>query len=87
VYGGNVTFDPILILPVDSGVNPGDVAVINVAFQSPFGQRFQPALEASTNGEEDDDVLDVMVEDSLIADAKLDDENEAAAEAEASEGF
>lgn len=34
-----------LSLPVESGVNPGDIVVLSASFKSPFGERFQPALE------------------------------------------
>lgn len=68
-YSENKHVDEIMLsLPVDSRVNPGDVASVTVAFQSPFGDRFRPALEVS-NGD-DDDVLDVMVEDGMIDEAK-----------------
>ena len=53
-----------IAMPPDSGVNPGDVVSLSLGFKSPFGQRFNLALEA-TNGEEDDDVLEVMVEDGM----------------------
>lgn len=58
-------------MPPDSRVNPGDVVSINMQFAAPFGQRFKPALEASTS---DDDVLEVEVEAGLIEDSKEDDD-------------
>jgi len=63
----------VFSLPVDSGVNPGDLVSISMQFANPIGQRFQPALEASTVDEdEDDDVLEVMVEDGMIEEADAD---------------
>lgn len=44
VYGGIVTEDWTLPLPVDTTVNPGDVVSIEMSILSPFGQRFAPAL-------------------------------------------
>jgi hypothetical protein len=39
-------------LPPNSGVNPGDVVVMDLTFKSPFGQRFVPALSVGDNEEE-----------------------------------
>lgn len=58
-------------MPADSQVNPGDVVSINMQFASPFGERFQPALEASTT--DDDDVLEVEVEAGMIEEDDDDD--------------
>lgn len=43
-YGGGVTMDWDLPIPVDSGINPGDVVSVELSILSPFGQRFAPAL-------------------------------------------
>ena len=67
-------------VPVDSGINPGDLVAISMQFANPIGQRFVPALEASTvededddfDDDEDDDVLEVMVEEGLIEEVKSD---------------
>lgn len=42
-------------VPATSGINPGDLVTLDVRFQSPEGQRFQPALEASTTSTADAD--------------------------------
>lgn len=44
-YGTLVTKEWEQVLPIDSGVNPGDVVTMVVSFNNPFGQRFQPALD------------------------------------------
>ena len=44
MYGGGVTMDWDLPVPVDSGINPGDVVSCELSILSPFGQRFAPAL-------------------------------------------
>ena len=65
-YGTDKISDDIVFsVPNDSSVNPGDLAVINIMFANPNGQRFQPALEA---GSTDDDVLEVNVEDGMKGD-------------------
>ena len=67
-YRDNKHVDEIVFsLAVDSQVNPGDVVSIQMQFASPFGDRFRPALEASTG---DDDALEVMVEDGMVEEAK-----------------
>ena len=64
-YGTDkITDDIVFSVPADSSVNPGDLAIINIGFGTPHGQRFQPALEASNS-----DVLDVNVEDGMIEEA------------------
>jgi hypothetical protein len=45
IYGGLVTQDWELPLPIDSGINPGDMVAVQIQVVSPFGQRFAPALE------------------------------------------
>jgi hypothetical protein len=60
----NVTDDIVFSVPADSSVNPGDLAVINMIFADPRGQRFQPALEMAKA--DDEDVLEVNVEDGMI---------------------
>ncbi|GAF70568.1 unnamed protein product [marine sediment metagenome] len=47
-------------LPIGSPVNPGDVAVVTMEFESPFGQRFKPALEVGV-----ENPADVLDEDML----------------------
>lgn len=42
-------------VPASSGINPGDLVTLDIRFQSPEGQRFQPALEASTEESVDAD--------------------------------
>ena len=56
-----------MALPLDAVVRPGDVVAIHVQISNPFaeGNRFRPALEV---GNTEADVLDVMVEESMIGD-------------------
>lgn len=43
-------------VPVDAGINPGDLVSITMTFANPVGQRFAPALEVSNDNDEDFDV-------------------------------
>jgi len=52
-YGGAVTMELAVRLPVTSQVNPGHVAQVSLAFMDPFGARFNPALEMGENEEEE----------------------------------
>ena len=54
-------------LPLGSPVNPGDVAVVTMEFEKPFGQRFKPALEVSNPADELDE--DLLAEDAVEVDA------------------
>ena len=64
-WGGKMYADEIVVsLEPTSNVNPGNIVGINIMFDDPMGQRFQPALETSTV-DEDGEVLDVMVEDGM----------------------
>lgn len=48
-YGDEPQIDTVLVsLPVDSGVNPGDIATVSMSFVSPDVQRFVPALEVGS---------------------------------------
>ena len=55
-----------IAVPLDTAVRPGDVVAIHIQISNPFteGARFRPALEV---GATESDVLDVMVEESMIA--------------------
>lgn len=64
-YGGQVTADLDIPIDVRSGINPGDLVVLTMGVVPPHTQRFVPALEV---GEPDEDVLDVMVEESMKED-------------------
>jgi len=69
-YGGEVTMELAVRLPVRSNVNPGHVVQASFTFMDPFGQRFNPALEMGQDEDDGgDDVLDVMVENSMIDEA------------------
>lgn len=52
------TDEVVFSVPPNSGINPGDVVVMELSFKSPFGQRFVPALsvgdEEAIDDEEDD---------------------------------
>lgn len=78
-YGGKVTVDLSIPLPITTEINPGDVCQVSLDFVAPFGHRFQPALEVGEDhgvevlDDDDDgepvgvaDVLEVMVEDGMI---------------------
>jgi len=56
-------------LPLDAIVRPGDIVAIHVQISNPFaeGNRFRPALEV---GDSDEEVLDVMIEESMISEEK-----------------
>jgi len=59
-----------MAFPLDAIVRPGDMVAFRVQIVSPVVEstRFRPALEASfTEAHDLDDVLDVMVEDGMIA--------------------
>lgn len=60
-----------MAVPLDSIVRPGDVVAMHIQISNPFaeGNRFRPALEV---GDTEADVLDVMVEESLINESKED---------------
>lgn len=79
MYGGNVTADLDIPIDVRSGINPGDLVVMTMGVVPPHTQRFVPALEVGNDkaedleDEDDDDVLDVMVEQSMIDDSNEDD--------------
>ena len=45
----------IFHVPPAEGVNPGDVAVMDLSFKSPFGQRFVPALTMNEVVDDDED--------------------------------
>jgi len=54
-----------MAVPLDVVLNPGDVVAIHIQINAPYaeGNRFRPALEV---GDTEADVLDVMVEKSMI---------------------
>ena len=73
-YGGDVTMELDVRLPITSQVNPGHVVQVSFAFADPFGARFNPALEAGAvedddDDDDDDDVLEVNVEDGMKEEA------------------
>ena len=77
-YGGNVTTDVLIPLPVTTEINPGDVASITIDVVNPFGKRFVGALTVGNEEADDDDdddhgteVLEVNVEDGLIAEENV----------------
>lgn len=59
-YGGNVTSDLPIAIPVTSSVNPGDLVQVTFQFANPYGQRFAPALEASTDEDADDTEMELV---------------------------
>lgn len=64
-YGGKVTVDLPIPLPITTEINPGDVANVTISTQNPFGRRFVGAL---TVGNEEEP-LEVMVEQGMIEEA------------------
>ena len=57
-YGGAVTTELAIPVPVETSINPGDVAAINIETVNPFGQRFKPALDIGNPADElDEDAL------------------------------
>jgi hypothetical protein len=61
-YGGSVTTDLSIPLPVTTEINPGDVAVVTISTTNPFGRRFVGALDMG-NDDDDDDIIDLEDED------------------------
>jgi len=60
-----------MAVPLDTILNPGDVVAIHVQINAPYaeGNRFLPALEV---GDTESDVLNVMVEESMIGEGSGD---------------
>ena len=53
-------------VPPNSGINPGDVVVINLDFKSPFGQRFVPALTVGDDNPADELDEDILADEEAI---------------------
>jgi len=66
-YGGAVTTELAIPVPVETSINPGDVAAINIETVNPFGQRFKPALEVGNPADELDE--DMLADEAADVDA------------------
>ena len=55
-YGEDLHTDHYKVaMPPDSPVNPGDIVAVSFEFQSPFRQRFVPALDVSNGDDEEEE--------------------------------
>jgi hypothetical protein len=74
-YGGAVTYDLSVPLPIETGVNPGDVVAIHMQFVNPFGKRFHAALDIGENPADELDE-DMLAEAAVERDDNFDDEDD-----------
>ena len=71
-YGGAVTTELAIPVPVNTTINPGDVATIHIQTVNPFGQRFAPALEVGNPADELDE--DMLAEAAVERDDNFDED-------------
>ena len=74
-YGGQVTYDLALPLPIGTEVNPGDVVQVHMNFINPFGKRVMPALEVGDENPADELDEDMLAEAAVERDDIFDEDD------------